>query len=122
MFILENSELEVREVRDIDATIQAEETIGVKGPARLSRSWELNRSNGIGGEEGANILAELLVIKDHGSSEAWSKELSPCTRLGCILWPARVDNQPYLMGQRGSGRTTGCCHDIWPSLCVKLSP
>jgi len=75
MFILENSELEVGGVGDIDATIQAEETIGVKGPARLSRSWELSRSNGIGGEGGANILAELLMIKDHGSSEAWSKEL-----------------------------------------------
>ena len=78
MFILENSELEVREVRDIDVTIQAEETIGVKGPARLSRSWELGRSNGIRGEGGANILVELLMIKDHGSLEAWSKEL------GCL--------------------------------------
>jgi len=47
---------------------------------------------------------------------------SPCTWLGCILWPAGVDNRPYLMGQRGSGQTTGCCHDIWPGLCVKLSP
>ena len=74
MFILENSESEVRGVGDIDATIQAEETIGVKGPA----GWELSRSNGIGGEGGANILAELLMIKDHGSSEAWSKEL------GCL--------------------------------------
>ena len=75
MFILENLELEVRGVGDIDATIQTEETIRVKGPARLSRSWELSRSNGIGGEGGANILAELLMIKDHGSLEAWSKEL-----------------------------------------------
>jgi len=61
MFILENSESEVGGVRDIDATIQAEETIRVKGPARLSRSWELSRSNGIRGEGGANILAELGV-------------------------------------------------------------
>ena len=45
MFILENLESEVGGVRDIDATIQAEETIGVKGPARLSRSGELSRSN-----------------------------------------------------------------------------
>jgi len=75
MFILENSELEVGGVGDIDVTIQAEETIRVKGPVRLSRSWELSRSNGIRGEGGVNILAELLMIKDHGSSEAWSKEL-----------------------------------------------
>jgi len=78
MFILENLELEVRGVGDIDATIQTEETIRVKGPVRLSRSWELSRSNGIGGEGGVNILAELLMVKDHGSSEAWSKEL------GCL--------------------------------------
>jgi len=38
------------------------------------------------------------------------------------LRPAVVDNWPYLMGQRGSGRTTGCCHDIWSSLCVELLP
>jgi len=74
MLILENSESEIAGVGDIDVTIQVEETIGVKGPARLSRSWELNRSNGIRGEGGVNILAELLMIKDHGSSEAWSKE------------------------------------------------
>jgi len=38
------------------------------------------------------------------------------------LRPVVVDNQPYLMGQRGSGQTTGCCHDIWSGLCVELSP
>jgi len=43
---------------------------------------------------------------------------SPCTWLGHILWPAGVDNWPYVMGQQGSGQTTGCCHNIWSSLGV----
>jgi len=38
------------------------------------------------------------------------------------LWPVGVDNRLYVMCQLGSGRTKGCCHDLWSGQYAELSP
>ena len=75
MFVLEDAEVEVISLWNIDAVVQAEESIGAAGPARVIGGGEVATRYWVRRECGEDVEVELFHIHYSDCVEGRSEEV-----------------------------------------------
>ena len=75
MFISEDAEVEVVSFWNIDAVVQAEESVGAAGPSRVLRGGEVATCHRVGGECGEDVEVELFYIHYSDCAESRGEEV-----------------------------------------------